>query len=543
MKQPDTLTFPERKALRITAVSLALLGGFGLFLGYANPFYQVPPLVLLFPACLATISRIMPSRKSCFYAAWLCATVGNSACLYWVSVPMHDFGMVPWLLTVPAVLALGGYLGLYGALFSVLYRSFCERLPFFAALSLACPLWITLDLAKEHLFTGFPWISLATAFIAWPEWAQAASIVGSSVLSGIFALAAVAVAEAKPVRLSLVLFPTLVSRKQHRVCIGLAAVVMLAVYACSYIPPLPEGRTVTVGLVQGNIDQNRKWSPEYQMGTLSRYLTLSEWLVNPALGRLPEPVDFLLWPETAMPFYLETNATLTAKLVTFSKEFSVPLIFGAPGKSDKPDGTGFYNRMWMLAPAAAEQSYDKQHLVPFGEYVPLGISLPFLEYILQGLDFIPGISHSPLKTGDLAIGGLICYEAIFSDLVRQRVADGANILVNISNDAWFGATSAPVQHLHLTAMRAIEQGRYIARATNTGISAIITPRGETVLRGSLFKPEALAGAMRLTTGLTVYHRIGPFLHWACVVLSLAATVWSIRLSRRNTCKSQQPHRN
>ena len=543
MKQPITLTVPERKALRVTVLSLALLGGFGLFLGYANPFSQVPPLALLFPACLATFSRIMPSGKSCFYASWLCATMGNSACLYWVSVPMHDFGMVPWLLTVPAVLALGGYLGLYGALFSVLYRVFRERLPFFAALALVCPLWAALDLAKEHLFTGFPWVTLATAFVAWPEWVQAASLVGSSVLSGIFALAAVAVAEAKPVRLSLGLCPTLFSRKQQRLCLGLAAVVMLAVYACAYIPTLPEGRTVTVGLVQGNIDQNRKWSPEYQMGTLSRYLTLSEWLVNPALGRLPEPVDFILWPETSMPFYLETNAPLATRLISFSRDFSVPLVLGAPGKSDKPDGTGFYNRMWMLTPDAAGQFYDKQHLVPFGEYVPLGVSLPFLEYILQGLDFIPGVSRSPLKTGDLAIGGLICYEAIFSDLARQRVADGANILVNISNDAWFGATSAPVQHLHLTAMRAIEQGRYIARATNTGISAIITPRGKTVLRGSLFKPEALAGAMRLTTGLTVFHRIGSFLHWACVILTLAATVWSIHLSRRDTYKSQQPHRN
>ncbi|MCC8195138.1 MAG: apolipoprotein N-acyltransferase [Deltaproteobacteria bacterium] len=533
MTRAANLTVPERKALRLTVLCLALLGGAGLFLGYPNPVYQLPPLILLFPACLATFSRIMPGAKSCFHASWLCATIGNSACLYWISVPMHDFGMVPWALTLPAVLALGAYLGLYGAIFSLLYRLFRRRLPFFAALFLVCPLWAALDIAKEYLFTGFPWVSLATAFIAWPDWARAASVVGSSVLSGLFALAAVALAEARPVRLSPGLAPSPAPKKRQRVCAAIAVATLLAIYACAFIPPLPQGRSVTVGLVQGNVDQNQKWDPAYQIGTLSRYLTLSEWTVNPSMGRLAKPVDVILWPETAMPFYLETNAPLADRLAAFSTRFSVPILFGAPGRSDRPDGTGFYNRMWLLTPdSSGRQFYDKGHLVPFGEYVPLNIPLPFLEYLLQGLDFIPGASQAPLRTGDLALGGLICYEAIFPGLARQRVADGANLLVNISNDAWFGNTSAPVQHLHLTAMRAIEQGRYVARATNTGISAVITPRGEIAARGSLFKAEALAGTARLVTGLTVYHRIGPFLLWGCLILTFAAVAWSLRSRRR-----------
>ena len=530
MKHTDNLTVPERKALRLVVLCLALLGGVGLFLGYANPFYQIPPLVLLFPACLATFSRIMPTGKSCFYAGWLCATIGSSACLYWVSVPMHDFGMVPWVLTVPAVLALGAYLGLYGALFSLLYRLFRERLPFFVALILVCPLWAALDIAKEYLFTGFPWITLATAFVAWPEWAQAASLIGGKLLSGAFALVAVAVAEARPVRLS----PSVTSKKRQNFCILLGIAALIAIYACSFAPPIPEGRAVTVGLVQGNIDQNQKWSPEYQAGTLSRYLTLSEWMVDPTMGRLDKAVDVVLWPETSMPFYLETNELLAEKLTDFSQKFSVPVVFGAPGKNNTIGKSGYYNRMWMLTHRPEErQFYDKQHLVPFGEYLPLNIPLPFIEYLMQGVNFIPGTSNAPLKTGDLALGGLICYEAVFSDLARQRVADGANLLVNISNDAWFGFTSAPVQHLQLTAMRAIEQGRYIARATNTGISAVITPRGTIAAHGALFKAEAVAGTARLVTGLTLYHRIGPFIQWICIALAFAATAWSFFRPLRN----------
>lgn len=541
MISPGNLTIPERRALRAVVLCLAVAGGAGLFLGYANPVYQLPPLALLYPASLAAFSRIMPTVRGSFYAGWLCSTIGNSACLYWITVPMHDYAMVPWPLAVPAVIMLGAYLGLYGGLFALLYRLFRSHLPFFAALLLVCPLWAAVDMAKEHLFTGFPWISIAVAFVPWSEWAQAASFLGANVLSGMFALIAAAIAEAKPIRLSPGFSPVLNPQKRQRGCLMLAALALGAVFACSFAPALPEGRAISVGLAQGNVDQNQKWEPAYQMGTLSRYLTLSEWAVNPSMGRLEKPADLVVWPETAMPFYLETNPALAERLLAFSNRFSVPLVFGAPGKSDRPDGTGFYNRMWLLAPdSPAAQYYDKTHLVPFGEYIPLNIPLPFIEYLLQGLDFIPGTARKPLRTGDLALGGLICYEAIFPGLARERVADGANLLVNISNDAWFGDTSAPVQHLHLTAMRAIEQGRYVVRATNTGISAIITPRGRIAARGSLFKAESLAGTARLVTGKTMYHHAEPFLFWGSVFASLAAAAFcGLREREANAARKQR----
>ena len=528
---------PERKALQFTLACLAVLGGAGIFLGYANPVYQAPPLALLFPACLATIGRIAPTNKSAFYGGWLCATLGSCACLYWITVPMHDFGQLPWPLTVPPLVALGGYLGLYGGLFSLLCRLFRAHLPFAAAILLTAPLWTALEIAKGILFTGFPWISLATAFLPWPVWVQPAAVVGGAGLSGIFALVAVALSEAAPLRFSLGFSPEIMPKKRRRFCYTLVVVPLAVLYAYglnAIDSPLPKGRDITVGLIQGNVDQNQKWDPMYQEGTLSRYLSLSEWTVNPSLGRLQKPVDLVLWPETSMPFYLETAPALASRIATFSREFNTPVAFGAPGRNTRENGAGYFNRLWLQRPdSTMRQSYDKVHLVPFGEYVPLRLPLEFIEYFLQGLDFIPGSDGKPLLSGDLALGGLICYEAIFPELARERVALGANLLVNVSNDAWFGRTAAPVQHLHLTAMRAIEQGRYVVRATNTGISAIITPRGRIALAGSLFRAEALVGEARLVTDLTIFHHVSPFISWGCVLLTLSAAWICLIRARRD----------
>ena len=178
------------------------------------------------------------------------------------------------------------------------------------------------------------------------------------------------------------------------------------------------------------------------------------------------------------------------------------------------------------------KSYDKPHIVPVGEYVPRGRPLQFIEYFLQGLDFSPGGGGAPLKSGDLARGALIWYEAIFPELARERVALGANILVNVSNVAWFGRTAAPVQPLHLTAMRAIEQVRHVVRATNTGISAVITPRGRIAFTSALFRAEALAGEARLATSLTVFHHASPYITWACVLLSTGALGLALARARR-----------
>lgn len=533
---PVTLSVPERAALRTTAAAVILAGALGLFLGYANPLVQVPPLALLLPACLTVLSSLMPAGRSAFYAGWLCASLGHALCLYWLSVPMHDYGQVPWILAAPCVLALGGYLGLTGGVFVLALRLFRGHLPFAVVLLLAAPLWAGLEIARGYLFTGFPWISLATAFTPWPVWTQGAALIGAYALSGVYAMVGSALAEAAPLR---ILYPDGVlplsrSRRLTALAFAFTPTFMLYAYGMQAInSPLPAGRDIAVGLVQGNVNQDQKWVPLYQQQTLSRYLTLSERAVNPALGAVRKPVDLLLWPETSMPFYFETNRSLAEQLTGFADRFKTPVAFGAPGKGVRPDGkTSYHNRLWLYTPQPFSlQHYDKIHLVPFGEYVPLNLPLSFIEYYLQGLDFVPGKAGTILRAGNLALGPLICYEAIFPEYAWQRVHDGAAILLNISNDAWFGRTAAPEQHLQLTAMRAVEEGRFVIRSTNTGISAVIDPRGRIVTRGSLFRAETVIAEARALTGFTVYHRLAPYLLWLCLLLPAGAVLYCLRRRR------------
>jgi apolipoprotein N-acyltransferase len=192
-----------------------------------------------------------------------------------------------------------------------------------------------------------------------------------------------------------------------------------------------------------------------------------------------------------------------------------------------------HNRAYLLnATGDVASWYDKEHLVPFGEYVPLGEWLPFITKLVPGqFEFRPGINSAPLVSGSMAMGLLICYEAIFPELAQGRVESGANVLVNISNDAWFGRSSAPLQHLHMAALRAVEQNRSIIRATNTGVSVVIGPDGSMQNPSALFETLILRDpAVPLLTETTFYHDHMALIHTTfpalgLVLLTLAWLKW------------------
>ena len=210
------------------------------------------------------------------------------------------------------------------------------------------------------------------------------------------------------------------------------------------------------------------------------------------------------------------------------------MLVGTPGYVNAPVKRGYllYNRAMLVDENGGDAGhYDKEHLVPFGEYAPPGLDMPFLETLMQGVgDFTPGASVAPLRLGNLALGILICYETIFPELAQQRVADGANVLVNISNDAWFGTTSAPEQHLQLSVLRAVEQGRYVLRGTNTGISAIIDPHGRIAERGGLFRAEVISGMATARAETTVFHRVQHLVWPVALALAALALLWPARRS-------------
>lgn len=508
------------------AALLVFSGALGLFLGFPNPFAQVPVFVLAYPAALSLLGSGADTPLCALRRGWLCGLLGSSAALYWLAVPVHDVGGLPWVLAVPCALAVGAYVGFYGGLFALLARRLRGRSAGMRCLVLGLG-WFLLEQLRGFLFTGFPWLVLSAAFVPWPAVIQAAAYIGSYALSGLLAATACLPAEALRLR-------TRDSRRFLYFGCALLSAGMLAGGGMLRLGASPAADAscaspVRVALVQGNIDQNQKWEPAYQTATLTHYLRLSEKILS---GKRP---DLLIWPETSMPFYFQIRPEYAARIRDFVREHGVPLLLGAPGYDETAAGKRrVFNRAFLLgADGRILGFYDKKHLVPFGEYLPPWLDHPALEVLFQGVGaFAPGNSERPLHLGNLALGVLICYETIFQEEAQARTAAGAELLVNISNDAWFGRTSAPEQHLQLSVLRAVEQGRALVRATNTGFSALIDPMGRIQARSGLMRAEVLEGEVTPQREPTLFHRIFLWPAYAAAIL-LLLTAFRCPESKKN----------
>ena len=288
-------------------------------------------------------------------------------------------------------------------------------------------------------------------------------------------------------------------------------------------------------IVQGNIDQSLKWNPAYQVKTLETYLRLTRGNYN------FEP-DLIVWPETSVPFFFQDNSELSRKLPSMVQESKALLLFGSPGYKRTSGTVKYYNRAYLIAPDGnPPQSYDKVHLVPFGEYVPFKKLLSFINRLVSAAgDFAAGEEIVTMNHEDLSMGVLICFEAIFPEIARVHTTQGANILINITNDAWFGKTSAPYQHLAMAIFRAVENRRPLIRSANTGFSALIGSQGKIIARGNLFCEETLNVSSDISnSGLTFYTRYGDIFAFSMLLISLikgASFLWHRKTSGRTTKK-------
>lgn len=498
----------------------SLLAVIGAFFGFANPVLRIPGLILLFPAGLAFAALNASSLRQAWRYGYWTGFAAALCSLYWTAIPIHYYGYLPWWLSAPVPALMCLYLALFPALFALLARHVRDRLPMPALALFAGCLWASLEMARGWLLTGFPWLVLPAALAPWPFAIQGAAYIGAYGLSGLLAACATLA----------------VSGRAKPSLAGLAILAGLWIGGgFAQNAPLPEDGTITAAIVQGNVEQAHKWDPAYQQETVDLYLKLSRSRVD-ATG-----ADLLVWPETAMPFYFQKPDDLRRRVTEFARDNALTLVTGAPAAARDGDGKGFifFNRAFLVGPdGKITGAYDKEHLVPFGEYVPFGQYLPFVKKLVQGAgDFRGGTSPAPLVSGDLALGMLICYEAIFPELAQKRVAAGANLLVNISNDAWFGDSPAPRQHLDLTLLRAVEQGRYIIRATNTGISAVIDPKGRILAQSGLFTAESLGRAdVGLISTRTWFHRLHGFLVAGIlgltVVLPFIGPLFTSRLAKK-----------
>jgi apolipoprotein N-acyltransferase len=286
------------------------------------------------------------------------------------------------------------------------------------------------------------------------------------------------------------------------------------------------GRPVRIALIQGNIPQDQKWDDAHAENILHTYLAMTREAAR-------QGAQLVIWPESSTPFPFQDDGVRGERIRSMVRETGIELLLG----SDQIDHSNksYYNAAFLVRKDGHIAGvYQKMHLVPFGEFVPLQRLLFFVGPLVEAAGaFTPGAQMVILPTSGGPISTAICYEIVFPGLVRQSIVKGSQLLTTITNDAWYGYSSAPYQHFEHASMRAIEQGRYLARAANTGISGIVDPYGRVVRQSEIFKREVMLGEVRMLQVATIYGRIGDLFAYTCAALTLAALLFSggIRGSR------------
>ncbi|GAB4265549.1 MAG: apolipoprotein N-acyltransferase [Deferrisomatales bacterium] len=437
---------------------------------------------------------------------------------------MARYGGLPAVAGAGCVALLAGYLAGFPALCGAVVAVASRRSPA-AALMLAPFAWTALEGLRGTAFGGFPWGDLPQALWRFGPALDLAPWVGiDGARLWVAALAS---------GVSWVL-----CRAGRRVPVagwGVVPAVVAAAVPWLVGPPTlpaPTGRW-SAAVVQGDIDQSQKWDPAYRKATLDVYAALTRGVAG---GAGAGSVDLVLWPETAVPLYVQEPGPERARLERLADELHVALAFGAPAYKRVGRHLAYRNAVFLLEPGQGVTGrYDKVHLVPFGEYVPLGRYLPFLEKLAHGAgDFTPGEAVRPLRPrrGGPALGPLVCFELIFPRLAAAHARQGAQVLVVVTNDGWFGATPGPYQHLAFGAWRAAETGLPLVRAANTGISAAFDRRGRLLRTAPLLARDAFAVELPYgPAGSTPQGRVRPWVAPLCGALVAGALFANLLDSR------------
>ena len=431
--------------------------------------------------------------------------------LYWTAFVVFQYGggiprVVAVLITLALCFAFAVFPLLFGWATGRLAAAFGTR-----GLLGAPFLWVATELLRVHTFFQFPWCLLGYSQQPLAPVIQIASVTAvfgvSFVLVATSALLAMAILDARERRLWLIGLVTLQGA-------------VWGVGAWMLARPLNETGRITVGLVQGGIRQEDKWLPENAWSNVSRHLELTRDAAR-------RGARLVVWPESAVPFLYDEEPELSALLQELVRRDALYVYFGNDDREPPPHARIFVGAKLLAPDGEIAARYRKMHLVPFGEYVPLKPLFTFggrvaAKVVQEVADFTPGTEAVNVSVEGHRVGGYICYEAIFPALVRRFPADGAELLVNITNDAWYGTTSAPYQHLAMAAFRAVENGRYMVRAANTGITAVVDPRGRILEQTKLFDRAVLVREVPFVAETTFYTRHGDVFAYACSAIALAA---------------------
>lgn len=478
----------------------------GVLLALSFPRFDLGPLAFgAIVPLLVGLDGVRPLQGT--YLGIITGLVFYLMSISWVVHTMTTYGGLPLPLAFLVLIALSLYLALYVGIFAYGVTRLSGR-GALAYLVGVPAFWVGLEYARTFLLTGFPWNLLGYSQYQNLWLIQIASVTGIYGISFLLVLTNAGVAQG-----------CLLFRQGWRPAllpVGGVGVFLLGIVLFGIgrmVSAETERTAIRVGIIQGNIAQELKWDPGFQQRTIDVYRRLTQ--------EVGKEADLIVWPETAVPFFLREGGALSQRVLDLADEVGSFLLVGSPDRTPDPSPR-LYNSAFMISPQGRiVQKYDKIHLVPFGEYVPLKSLLFFVEKMATGIgDFNAGQHFTVFETPRGRFGVLICYEAVFPDQVRRHVLAGADFLVNITNDAWFGDSAAPYQHLSMAILRAVENGVYLVRAANTGISALVEPTGRVLERSDLFVEAVLSGTFTPGSARTFYTRYGDVFAWVCGLISV-----------------------
>ncbi|HXV14611.1 MAG TPA: apolipoprotein N-acyltransferase [Candidatus Krumholzibacteria bacterium] len=508
---------PGRVLPPLPLVLPALLSGVLLTLCF--PVASLGPVSFLaLTPVFAAVLRHRPGRKDAFRAGFLTGSACFVSMLWWIVKLVPTAGVtIPWLMT-PALIVLVLYLSVYPA-FHLLVVAAVSRWRLIPFVLSAPATWALMEIARSRGELAFPWGLIGYSLSDHPALLQTADVWGVFGLSFVVVLVNALLAGSATAR-----------GPRAKAWCGLFAGLIAGstwLYGSARVErerALDEP-TLRVALAQPNVDLALKWKPEFKDSTFAL-------IEKQAAQARDSGAVLVIFPETAAPVYIENSPVNKMRLIELARGLGIPFYIGfLDHRFDGPDKTlNIYNSSGLFLPDGSLEKYDKRHLLPFGEALPLATRYRWIRKIEFGqANFEPGPVRSPLTGDGVTFTPLICFESVFPDLCRDGVREGSELFVNITNDGWFGDTPGPYQHAQMAIVRAVEFRRWLVRSANSGVSMVVAPTGEVVSSIGLYKEDILMADVALRSGATFYARHGeaPLVWMSLVLVGVAA--W---LSRR-----------
>lgn len=492
-------------------IGLALSAGAGVLFAMSFPDYSIGWLAFVSFIPLLLAIQGARSKWQAFFCGWVSQTAAWLMMVPWVIRVMSHYGGLPYVLGVLIFIGMSLYLGLYGGLFAVVVKRIAPAQSFRRWLLVALA-WAAVEYIRTYALTGFPWNLLAVSIVDYTSLIQFDRVAGPYLVGAMILLPSIVVT-------------WLITQRPRGFARG-AVIASLLVFlfvwwatglVAAKLVVRPTGTAfATAALLQPNISQEMRWNEDSLIQIYDRMMRMTQQAVSGG-------AQTVIWPESTVPLSFGRTDFFRASVEAISAANGVDIILGSVAE-DPGKGNRIFNAAFLVSGGRTIGHYDKMRLVPFGEYVPLRKAFFFAKKLVRNVgEFEFGTNENPL-VGKFHYGPAICYEVIYPQITRTQVRNGADVLITITNDAWYDGTSAPRQHLNQARLRAIEDDRYLLRAGTTGISAYVDPSGRILEEIPMGRDGIIFAKFHARHSTTPYVRFGDWFGWVAIVGTVAGMI-------------------